>query len=227
MTHLTPIQQRLRITFGKSGALKYTSNLDVAKIWERVLRRADLPILYTQGFNTRPRIQLAMALPLGITSECELLDVALREEIEFDETKLIEQLLAVSPQGLTISKIEQVDPHASAMQNLIESAEYQVHFVDVVDADELQAKVNEILATDRIIMTQQGKRRKTVYDMRPLIFDLKVDEDNDLLMHLAVGERGNLRPNILLEYMKLQNYHHTIHRFALHEEVYRPMKRQS
>ena len=56
----------------------YTSNLDVAKIWERVLRRADLPILYTQGFNTRPRIQLAMALPLGITSECELLDVALR-----------------------------------------------------------------------------------------------------------------------------------------------------
>ena len=118
--------------------------------------------------------------------------------------ELIEQLLAVSPQGLTISKIEAVDPQATAMQKLIESAEYRVHFVDAVDSDELQAKVDELLATDRIIMTQQGrrgKRRKTVYDMRPLIFDLKVDEAGDLLMHLAVGERGNLRPNILLEHI--------------------------
>ena len=82
MSHISPVAQRLRITFGKSGALTYTSSLDVAKIWERVLRRAGLPIMYTQGFNTRPRIQLAMPLPLGITSECEILDIALREAIE-------------------------------------------------------------------------------------------------------------------------------------------------
>ncbi len=63
-----PTKQRLHITFGKFDALKYTSNLDIAKIWERVLRRANLPILYTQGFNTRPRLQPATALPLGITS---------------------------------------------------------------------------------------------------------------------------------------------------------------
>ena len=95
-----PTKQRLRIVFGKFGALKYTSNLDVAKIWERVLRRADLPLLYSQGFNTRPRLQLATALPLGITSECELLDVSLREEISLEGIR--EALLAVSPEGLRI-----------------------------------------------------------------------------------------------------------------------------
>jgi len=66
MSHLSPVLQRLRVTFGKAGPLKYTSNLDTAKIWERVLRRADLPILYTRGFNSRPRISLAMPLLPGI-----------------------------------------------------------------------------------------------------------------------------------------------------------------
>jgi uncharacterized protein (DUF2344 family) len=66
MGHETPIMQRLQITFGKFGALKYTGNLDVSKVWERVLRRAKLPLLYTQGFNTRPRIQLASMLPMGV-----------------------------------------------------------------------------------------------------------------------------------------------------------------
>ena len=110
MSHVSPVVQRLRITFGKAGPLRYTSNLDVAKIWERVLRRADLPILYTQGFNTRPRIRLAMPLPLGISSECEILDISLRQRIDLDEAALMDQLLAVSPPGLTITSIVEVDP---------------------------------------------------------------------------------------------------------------------
>ena len=105
MSHISPVAQRLRITFGKSGSLKYTSNFDVAKIWERVLRRADLPILYTKGFNTRPRIQLAMPLPLGISSECEILDISLRECIQFEESELRQELLAVAPPGLSIESI--------------------------------------------------------------------------------------------------------------------------
>jgi radical SAM-linked protein len=62
------VKQRLHITFGKFGALRYTGNLDVAKIWERVMRRADLPLVYSEGFNARPRMALASALPLGMTS---------------------------------------------------------------------------------------------------------------------------------------------------------------
>ena len=99
MSHISPVAQRLRVTFGKTGPLKYTSNLDTAKIWERVLRRADLPILYTKGFNMRPRISLAMPLPLGISSECEILEISLRERIECREAELKARLLSVSPHG--------------------------------------------------------------------------------------------------------------------------------
>ena len=216
MSHISPIKQRLRITFGKAGTLKYTSNLDIAKIWERALRRADLPILYTQGFNTRPRIQLAMPLPLGITSECEILDAALRERIEFQETELIERLLQVAPRGLTIHAIAEVEARASAMQSLVLSAEYRIRFEDGVDAAMLRARIDDLLNRESIIVEKVRKRRRSVMDLRPLIIELYLDEANDLIAHLSVGDRGNMRPDQLIEQMGLADEYFSAHRRKLH-----------
>jgi len=216
MSHESPMQQRLRITFGKLGPLKYTSSLDVAKIWERVLRRADLPILYTQGFNTRPRIQLAMPLPLGITSDCEMIDIALRDTIEINEPELIEKLLSVSPNGLTIHAIEEIEIWKSAMQSLIESAEYRLRFEDSYDRQKLQEKVDEILNSDRIIVEKVRKRKRSVMDIRPLIVSLHIDDNDDLIAHLSVGDRGNMRPDQLLEQMGLADEYISVHRYKLH-----------
>lgn len=216
MSHESPMQQRLRITFGKAGPLKYTSSLDVAKIWERVLRRADIPILYTQGFNTRPRLQLAMPMPLGITSECEILDVAMREAIPLDEASLIEKLLRVSPSGLSIHAIESVDTRAPAMQSLVESAEYRIRFEDTYPQDKLQEKVDAVLNADTIVIEKIRKRKRSVMDIRPLIISLAIDDNTDLIAHLSVGERGNLRPDQLLEKMELGQEYVTIHRYKLH-----------
>src|SRR5215831_6139020 len=125
MNDNTPIKQRLYITFGKFDSLIYTSNLDVAKLWERVLRRANLPILYSEGFNPRPRLALASALPLGISSECEILDVSLREAISLEG--LAERILASSPSGLRIFEIREVPVRSSALQTLVRRAEYRIH----------------------------------------------------------------------------------------------------
>lgn len=216
MSHISPIKQRLRITFGKAGTLKYTSNLDIAKIWERALRRADLPILYTQGFNTRPRIQLAMPLPLGITSECEILDAALRERIEFQEAELIDRLLQVAPRGLTIHAIAEVEARASAMQSLVISAEYRIRFEDGVDAAMLRARIDDLLNRESIIVEKVRKRRRSVMDLRPLIIELYLDEANDLIAHLSVGDRGNMRPDQLIEQMGLADEYFSAHRRKLH-----------
>ena len=216
MTHISPVAQKLRITFGKSGPLKYTSSLDVAKIWERVLRRAGLPILYTQGFNTRPRLQLAMPLPLGITSECEIVDIALREAIDLHEEELARCLMRVAPVGLSIQRIQDVDLRESTMQSRIRSAEYRVSFLDSVDPALLNQRIKEILERESIVVERVRKRRRSVMDLRPLIIDLHVERNCDLIAHLSVGDRGNLRPDQLLEEMGLADYHHTAHRFRLH-----------
>lgn len=216
MTHISPVAQRLRITFGKSGPLKYTSSLDVAKIWERVLRRAELPLLYTQGFNTRPRIQLAMPLPLGVSSECEILDIALRETIEIQAEELTRLLLQVAPAGLSIHDIQNVELRESTMQSRILSAEYRVSFLDTVLPALLKQKIGEILGKETIIVERIRRRKRSVMDLRPLILDLHVDQNSDLIAHLSVGDRGNLRPDQLLEQMGLSEYHHTVHRYKLH-----------
>jgi radical SAM-linked protein len=63
---------RLRITFSKTGSLRYTGHLDLQTVWERTARRAGLPLAYTQGFHPGPRIQIASALPLGFIGHAEI-----------------------------------------------------------------------------------------------------------------------------------------------------------
>ena len=216
----TPVKQRLHITFGKFGALKYTGNLDMQKVWERVLRRADLPIMYTQGFNTRPRIQLATALPLGITSECEILDVSLRETIHtFDG--LPEQIMRVAPAGLRVYHVEETPVKGPALQSLVRRARYRIHFEDGIDRAALQAAIDAILAKERLIKVRYRRNgRKTSSDLRPLIYDLEIDETGDMLAHLSAGERGNLQPSDLLAEMGLGEAFTRTHRYALYLDEY-------
>ena len=216
MSHISPVAQRLRVTFGKSGPLKYTSNLDTAKIWERVLRRANLPILYTKGFNTRPRISLAMPLPLGISSECEILEVSLRERIDLCEDELRGRLLSVSPQGLTVSALIEVDTRSSTLHSLVESAEYRIQFLDDIDHRDLQRRIDELLSRESIIIDRVRRRKRSVMDIRPLILGLRLDSNSDLIAHLSVGDRGNLRPDQVMEHLGLSDVHHDVHRFKLH-----------
>ena len=208
-----PTKQRLLITFGKSGPLKYTSNLDLAKIWERLLRRARLPLLYSQGFNTRPRLQLASALPLGISSECEMIDIALKEPVTLDG--LIERLLAVSPPGLEIYGIETLGLSHPTLQNLVRSAEYRIRFDESLDPQDLQQRVEALLAREKIIKVVERKNRKSSYDMRPMIYDLKVNPEGELVAHVAVGDYGNVRPDDLVRELELQDVPCNTHRQRL------------
>lgn len=210
----TPIKQRLHITFGKFDALKYTGHLDTAKLWERVLRRANLPILYSEGFNPHPRIALATALPLGITSECEIVDVALKEPIALDG--LVERLLAVSPPGLQIYSVVEVPVRSPALQTRVRSAEYRLRFEDGVSRDRLQERIDALLGAATVDAQRERKGKAVTVNLRPLIHGLHMDDNGNLIAHLAVGDQGNLRPDDLLKEMGLDDQLVSVHRFRLH-----------
>lgn len=212
----SPLKQRIRLTFGKHANLKYIGQLDLAKLWERVLRRAAIPVLYSQGFNTRPRLQLASALPLGITSDCEIIDVQLRETIELDD--LPERLHAVSPAGLVIYDVQTVPNDGPALQTLVRASTYRIRFEDPINPDALREAVRRTLDAEQIIRTRRSKRRDVSFDMRPLILDLHLDEAGDLIAELAVGDRGNLRPDQLLHELGFHELHHSVHRLKLYLE---------
>jgi radical SAM-linked protein len=213
----TPIKQRLYIRFGKFDALVYTSNLDVAKLWERVLRRADLPILYSEGFNPRPRIALASALPLGISSECEILDVSLRETIKFDG--LIERLITASPPGLRVYSIDEVPVRSPALQTRVRSSEYRIQLDESVDREKVQAQIDQLLQADTLEQKRERKGKAMTINVRPLLCDLSLNDEGDLMAHLVVGDQGNLRPDQMLESMGLQDAYISIHRLRLHLDM--------
>ena len=185
---------RLRITFAKQGALRYTGQIDLHRIWERSARRADLPLAYSRGYHPKPKIQLAAALPLGFSSRCEVVDLRLERDVPLDG--LTERIQSAVPPGLTILAVEDQDEGAPALGPLIESAEYEVTLLEPEDLDNLRQRIAALLAAASLSRERRGKR----YDLRPLIEELTICSSAPvtLQMRLAAREAATGRPDEIL-----------------------------
>ncbi|MEG5186760.1 TIGR03960 family B12-binding radical SAM protein [Microcoleus sp. B4-C3] len=120
----TERKQRVRVWFGKVGDMALVGHLDLIRLFDRVVRRADLPISFTGGFHPNPRISLANALPLGVTSTGEIADFELTESIDIESFR--EKLAAKLPENIPIYKVESIDLKAPSANQLLEAAEYVI-----------------------------------------------------------------------------------------------------
>jgi radical SAM-linked protein len=194
---------RIRITFVKQGALRYTGHLDLHRLWERAARRAQLPLAYSQGFHPQPKMNMAAALPLGFSSRCEVMDMKLEHEIPLDD--LPTRLNATLPSGLQVLEVEEVDERAPALQTQVASAEYQVILTEPVDEAELRGRIDCVMESKALPRERRGK----MYDLRPLIEELYPMESGGLLpghpalqrifMRLAAREGATGRPEEVLD----------------------------
>src|SRR5512137_577976 len=113
---------RIRIKFSKAGAMQYVGHLDLHRSWERTFRRSGLPLEYSQGFHPQPHINLACALPLGFSSQSELMDAWLEKDLSLEEIR--DSLIPALPPGLELLDLAQVDNHSPALQTQVVSAVY-------------------------------------------------------------------------------------------------------
>lgn len=187
---------RLRVTFAKTGALRYIGHLDLHQVWERTTRRAGLPLAYTQGFHPGPRLQVACALPLGFAGRGEVVDMWLNRSLEEGESceEMRMALQAAAPPGLTIVQAEEVEERSPALQTQVEAAEYELRLAEEIT--DLQAKVDSLLNA----VTLPGERRGKAYDLRPLILRLEAAPPG-LQMTLAAREGATGRPEEVLRAM--------------------------
>jgi radical SAM-linked protein len=184
---------RIRITFAKQGALRYTGHLDLHRLWERAARRAELPLAYSQGFHPQPKMNIAAALPLGFSSRCEILDMRLEREIPLDGLR--EKLQETLPSGIQVSNIEAVDDKLPPLQTLVASAEYEVTLTEAIDRSDLERRIESVMRAESIIRERRGK----TYDLRPLIEDLKLEAGDKIFMRLAAREGATGRPEEVLD----------------------------
>jgi len=195
---------RLRIVFAKTAAMRYTGHLDLHKAWERALRRAGLPLAYSQGFHPQPRINLAAALPLGFTSECEVADVWLEADLPLAQIEAT--LSRALPPGIALRGLTEVEARLPALQTQVQSAEYEALLLEA--PPDLDQRLAGILAAE----TLPRQRRDKPYDLRPLIEHLERspqrlpgDEAGQarVRMRLAAREAATGRPEAVLEELGL------------------------
>ena len=157
---------RIRITFSKQGALRYTGHLDLHTLLERAARRANLPLAYSQGFHPSPKIQLASALPLGFSSRAEIMDMWLTTECEVSRLRI--DLQAALPNDIQILDIEPVDDRVPPLQTQVIAAEYEATLPDEFASD-LTSRLSAIMEAASLPRERRGKP----YDLRPLIESLE------------------------------------------------------
>jgi len=192
---------RYRIHYQRGSELRYVGNLDMQLGWERTLRRARLPVAFSQGFNPRPRFHMASALPLGFTSNCEIFDLWLNHALDAQE--VASKLQHSAPPGLLIDDAAVIPLNLPALQTLVSAAEYRAIVREMPPDLDLARAVSEILAAAELPRVWRSKP----YNLRPLIFALQMDAPEGgwpvLVMRLSAREGATGRPEEVLSALGL------------------------
>lgn len=188
---------RYRFCFSKKKEMKYISHLDLQRTFNRALRRASVPVAYSQGFNPQPRLVFAAPLAVGIEGRNEYFDLYL--ESRWNEGMVKQALQEQLPEGLEIKATLPVDPLAAPLSSLVEAAFYVALFPGFLE--EQGSIFAGILEAKEIIVTRKVKKGSKEVDIRPFIYHLETKRDSDnirLFMLLATGSMGGARPEEVL-----------------------------
>lgn len=197
--------QRLRVWFGKLGDMALVSHLDLVRLFERVVRRATLPVAYTNGFHPSARIMIANALPLGATSSGEVVDFELTQVMDVEIFK--QQLAAKLPQDMPIYRVEAVDLKAPAATQILAKAEYLVTVaaMEATSLQQWQDWVEKVKNSEEILWDKTTKSgKKTQVNLLDRLFELEVKElakDNSVILRYVGSCRNDgtlLRPEHLV-----------------------------
>jgi radical SAM-linked protein len=196
---MTLPQPRLRARFSKAGKVRFVSHRDVARIWERALRRVGVPIAYTEGFSPRPKLSFGLALSTAHESLGEYLDISLRDEAAagVDLEQLPTLLTEALPVGMEVQAVVPLEPGSLSLQQAVTSCTWQIE-LEGTSVTAAAGAVESALSADELVITRTRKGQDAVDDVRPGIVGLRVvgpapGDGAVLEAELATQPRG-LRP---------------------------------
>ncbi len=209
--------QRLRVGFSRDEATKYISHLDMMRYWERAFRRAGFRITMSQGFHPHPRFSLASPLPVGVTSEGEVLDVYLDDFVEpRDFLKRLSPQMVPSIQVLTV---EEASLQSPSLQSALRFSDYTVTVEAQASFDEAQQRVAQLLAQTALPWEHVRDGDRKAYDLRPLINQLSVAEARQgtvvLAMRLKTDSSASGRPEQVARALGFEEPPLAVHRVRL------------
>lgn len=189
--------RKLRLRATKLGKIRFTSHRDVARVWERALRRAEVPVASSQGFTPRPRISFGLALPTGAESIAEFVDVDLAEDVTPGHVTALPALLtALLPDGFDVLVAAERPPSGGSLQEVVTSCTWEL-WAPMLDGRH-HRDACLLLDAVSLPLDRERKGKRSADDVRPLILDLRVSSENHgrLIADIVTTGRG-LRPSEL------------------------------
>ena len=205
--------------------MKFIGHLDLMRYFQKAMRRAQIPIAFTEGYSPHMIMSFAQPLGIGVTSDGEYMDIELKEPVSSKDA--IFRLNQVMVEGIEIMKFLQIpeDKKYSGM-TMVSAADYQVRLQESFASSEITRnipeewaeKMEEFLLQPQIVVLKKTKRSEKEIDIKPMIYHMKMTKEN-ILLFLAAGSEQNLKPelvmNSFLKYLGLNpeevplHYHRT------------------
>lgn len=182
--------QRFRVAFKKTGSFALASHLDIARMLDRLLRKASIPMSFAGAFHPHPKMIIAAALPFGATADEELVDFILRKEM--DKTDFEDRISQYLPQGMDLVWAESIPVKSSNVGALMESAHY---VLGVVCEDEISVNwddvVKRVVSSGPVEIEKVSKRgKKSLRDLRKMLYEIRIastDEAAPILQHVGIS----------------------------------------
>ncbi len=193
------VGDKIRFRFRKSGDLRLLSHLDLARCFERMLRRADLPFRSTQGFHPTPRMVFALSLPLGVVGDCEVLELELLTPCELEDVR--ERLNRQTPGGLDFDSASAVPMKATAMPRRVQ----YTMAIPAGRAAETEGRIRELMDAPKV-WVERLKPKPRQLNIRPYLRAITLGPgaaDSRLTLDLWVTPSGTARADELLKALNL------------------------
>lgn len=178
--------------------MRFVGHLDMLKTWERIFRRARLPMTFSQGFAPRPLMSLAVPLPVGLLSESEYLEFRTREPLE----ELAAKLAPFLPRDIDILGLAMPKADEKSLMSLVRYGDYRVGPLPAEAGQKLERQLPVFLAERAVFMEIKRKKGPKMVDIRPLVKSARLSQ-HELRLRLALGSRANLRVDTFLSYFSL------------------------
>ena len=184
---------KMWVVFQKGYRLRHIGHLDLLRTMHRALRRSQLPIAFSQGFNPHVLMNFAAPLSVGVTGLKEIMEIPLTREVTVEEFE--QKLRQALPEDLVFVSARKVEDNHAAPMALLHSAIYEAK---LENPQGLFESIPSYLKQEHIEEMRKTKSGVKPCDIRPLIYDITVLEPDTLCMHVALNDKGTCKPDLLL-----------------------------
>lgn len=188
---------RLRIKFGKHGAMKFIGHLDIMRFFQKAIRRAGIDIAYSTGFSPHQIMSFAAPLGVGLYSNGEYLDIEVNSHNGKED--MMNRLNQSMVPGMVIENIVALEDHVGNAMASVSAASYTIEWKDGYPVlPSLKEVVDQFRKQDTIMVTKETKKSTLTLDLKPGIYQLDAT-DNTIFMLVDASSSGNIKPTLLLE----------------------------